>query len=195
VDGALDRDHNRLTVRFEAKTDVFGARAAGSPFIAYAFTATGVEVRHYAVAAGGRLEDSWPLAAFDGGRYHLRVHGPNGFFRAFLGSAGDPALDLRLEYARARPTGPALTGDVALRVHNRGARDRTVTVTDRGYGTADLKRTLAPGERVALAVDARRSFGWYDLEVRYPDVPGFEKRYAGRVETGRWGYSDPAMGG
>ncbi len=194
VDGALDRDRGRFTVRFEARKDQLGERAAGSPFIAYAFTAQGVEVRHYTVAAGGRLEDSWPLDAFDKGRYDLRVHGPNGFFRSFAGSAEDPAVDLRLEYVRVTPGEPKLSGDVAIHAHNGDARERTVTLTDHAYGAAGARRALAPGGRAALAVEARRSAGWYDVGVRVVGVPGFEKRYAGRVETGEWSSSDPAMG-
>jgi hypothetical protein len=58
-------------VRFESRKELFGQRAAEAPFIAYAFTSTGLTVRHYTVAADERLEDSWPLDAFERGRYHF----------------------------------------------------------------------------------------------------------------------------
>ena len=36
--------------------------------------------------------------------------------------------------------------------------------------------------------------GWYDLEARI-DGAAWRRRVAGRVETGKDGVSDPAMGG
>jgi phospholipase C len=38
------------------------------------------------------------------------------------------------------------------------------------------------------------SHGWYDFSVRVQGHEGFEKRYAGRIETGRDSISDPQMG-
>ena len=59
----------------------------------YARTGRGdVEVRDYAVAAGSHLEDSWALGDFENGVYHLRVYGPNGFYREFIGTADDPPI-------------------------------------------------------------------------------------------------------
>src|SRR5207247_2105478 len=93
--------------------------SAGSPFIVYAFTGTGtVAVRNYAVEAGQRLEDSWPVAGFDGGTYHLRAYGPNGFFREFRGSGDDPAVDIELAYVSGT-VGGDLTGGVEVIAINR----------------------------------------------------------------------------
>ncbi len=52
-----------------------------------------VKVRNYAVEPGDRIEDAWSLAEFKSGGYHLKVHGPNGFYREF---AGDEPAFLRL---------------------------------------------------------------------------------------------------
>ncbi len=46
-------------------------------------------------------------------------------------------------------------------------------------------------ERIVL----NSSSGWYDLSITVSGYKNFEKRYAGRVETGRHGLSDPLMGG
>ena len=43
----------------------------------------------YAVRAGDTLKDEWDLSS-DLGIYHLRVYGPNGFFREFTGDNTDP---------------------------------------------------------------------------------------------------------
>lgn len=39
--------------------------------------------------------------------------------------------------------------------------------------------------------------GWVNSEVaaRVKELPGFNRRFAGRVETGSDSFSDPAMGG
>ena len=36
--------------------------------------------------------------------------------------------------------------------------------------------------------------GWYDFSVSLGASSSFERRFAGRVETGEHGYSDPFMG-
>ncbi len=44
----------------------------------------------FAVKSADHLSASWPLMEFENNIYHLRVYGPNGFFREFKGSADDP---------------------------------------------------------------------------------------------------------
>ncbi|HEY1381372.1 MAG TPA: phospholipase C, phosphocholine-specific [Gemmataceae bacterium] len=194
VDGALAADRTRFAVRFEAKTDLFRDRSAGAPFIAYAFIGpVAVAVRNYAVGPGQRLDDSWPVAEFAGGRYHLRVDGPNGFYREFRGGGDDPAVELELAYTASAAGG--LTGGVEVVAVNRdGGRSYGVELRDHAYGIGPQTRSLPPGGRAVLAVDTARSFGWYDLGVRIAGHSGFEKRYAGRVETGRPSFSDPQLG-
>jgi phospholipase C len=82
-----------------------------------------------------------------------------------------------------------------VRLANRDARrNLVVEIRDLSYGNGPVRRALAAGESAVCVIDARRSFGWYDLEVRVDGYAKFSKRYAGRVETGAWSYSDPAMG-
>lgn len=57
---------------------------------------------------------------------------------------------------------------------------------------APTKMGLARLEVMRLDTAAR--FGWYDFTVMLPGETPVEKRYAGRVETGKESYSDPAMG-
>ena len=94
----------------------------------------------------------------------------------------------------------ALTGNVVLRLANRdAARTFTVQIEDAAYGTE--KRTVALGPaksktgRAEIAIELGRSHGWHDLRIRIEETPRFEKRYAGRIETGRESVTDPAMGG
>ena len=42
----------------------------------------------------------------------------------------------------------------------------------------------------SLNWDLAESFGWYDFTV---EASNFARRFAGRMETGRDGFSDPAL--
>src|SRR5262249_39695081 len=88
VSGSLNSTRNEIVIRFQAKNDLFKEKAAGAAFTAYAFTTGGGYVcRDYAVEAGDFIEDSWKLADFANGEYHVHVYGPNGYFWKFTGSA------------------------------------------------------------------------------------------------------------
>ena len=41
----------------------------------------------------------------------------------------------------------------------------------------------------------KNSGHWYDFTVTVKGLPGYSRRFAGRVETGEATISDPAMGG
>jgi phospholipase C len=187
VNGRLNADRDHFVIRFEARNDQFGEHAAGSPFVVYARTRrSDVQVRDYAVAAGSHVEDSWALGDFERGRYHLCVYGPNGFYREFVGSADDPPIDVRLNYDR---------GNVAIEAANRDAQVAcTIEVRDNAYGSAAVHRSIEPSSDTFITIDTEPGLRWYDLSVRIDGKEPFQRRYAGRVETGDWGYSDPAMG-
>jgi phospholipase C len=53
---------------------------------------------------------------------------------------------------------------------------------------------LEKGGEVNEKFDLSGSYNWYDLIVKIKGFDLFEKRYAGRVETGAHSKSDPAMG-
>jgi phospholipase C len=195
AEGALDTERRKFTLRLEARSEVFGNRTAGTPFNVFAFGGPeGVTTRAYAVAAGDRLEDTWNLEAFTGGAYHLQVHGPNGWMREFKGAGNDPAVEFQVEYTHTRRNGPALTGEVEVRLVNRDSRPHEVTLRDHGYGNKPVKRTLRPGATATIRLNTSRSHGWYDFSLTLAGANAFEKRYAGRVETGKASYSDPVMG-
>ena len=80
-----------------------------------------------------------------------------------------------------------------LRVKNGQGTDCVVEVVDHAYGEPFVLRTVGAGKEVSMLLSFGRSQGWYDLSVRVQGVKGFEKRYAGRVETGKDGVSDPQM--
>lgn len=195
VDGGLDQDHKRFVIRMEARRERFGDRAAGAPFIVYADTAKGMAVRHFTVAAGSKVEDSWDLDAFDGGRYRLRVHGPNGFYREFAGSGADPALGLVFDDLVQPGPGKSLSSaQVGVRVEvGESAPAVAMRVQDHAYGNEPTEGRVSAGESRLLTVSTEASSGWYDIRVTIASHEAFERRYAGKVETGERGTTDPAM--
>lgn len=133
------------------------------------------------------------LDGFENGLYHLRVYGPNGFYREFKGGPGNPALTVSLEYEWKK--GTQLTGNVVMRLLNTGASGINVTVADKSYGRPFRRLSLGSGATRAVVIDLAGSHNWYDVAVTVEGRTGYEERFAGRVETGKEGMSDPLMGG
>jgi phospholipase C len=147
--------------------------------------------RRYTVEAGMSLDDIWTDPAADSGLYDLEVFGPTGFFRSYRGSAVKTSGPSAAPEAWVRydPAGAA----VVLEARNDGGRAVTLTVTPNAYRSdRPRKLTIAPGKQVAKSWSLRDSGHWYDLTAAEPES-GFERRFAGRLETGKDGVSDPAM--
>jgi phospholipase C len=64
-------------------------------------------------------------------------------------------------------------------------------VRDNCYGLKPIRRSAKQLETLSVRVSTKASKGWYDFTVT---TPGISYRYAGRIETGKWSISDPAMG-
>lgn len=197
VTGALTADRKALAVTFAAGREKFGDRAAGAPFFVQApgghRAATGAEMErgrvwNYAVAAGTRVEDAWPLEQFAGGLYHLRAHGPNGFYREFRGDANDPALDIFL----------SMDGDEKLIV-NTVSRETSQKVTVRvGIRRSEKTDTgeefiVEPGGTKRTEIPVKESGGWHELMITAENFPNFSRHLAGRMETGHDSITDPQM--
>lgn len=138
----------------------------------------------YTTEAGKKLSDTWN-SAYSDGSYDLSVFGPNGFLRTFRGpnkKAGPEVI--------ARHDGT--TGDVELTFTNAGGTDVHLKLTNAYGGTAQAVKVKA-GATVRHTVDLRRTRRWYDLTVRSDADTGFLRRFAGHVETGAPGTSDPAL--
>ncbi|OJY86427.1 MAG: phospholipase C, phosphocholine-specific [Sphingobacteriales bacterium 44-15] len=190
-EGKLSADKKQFFIRLSAKKDVFGAKAIGAPFNIYTPSKDDLP-RNYAVLAGDSLTDSWALD--DDGDYHLQVYGPNGFFREFKGNTEDPAAEVACEYQQGSAGRKNLSGNIIIKIKNNSSSQLAFTVTDNAYTTASQTKTVSAGAVASVVVDLKKSSGWYDVSVKADGYNSFEKRYAGRVETGRHGISDPVMG-
>ncbi|KIC95803.1 phosphocholine-specific phospholipase C [Flavihumibacter solisilvae] len=197
VDGKLSTGKSAFELEFQAANQVFGDSAAGAPFNVYAPGRNEwFRTRAYAVRAGDLLRDKWELRDFEKGEYHLGVYGPNGFYRKFKGSVKDPEMGIKLMYENVKGNPGKLTGNLVLAFGHTGkAGTYTIVIRDLSYGTGERTIELKKAGATATAVfDLTSSFGWYDLEIKVEGFPQFDRQFAGRVETGQPGKTDPLMG-
>jgi len=165
-----------LQVTIKAANERFGSQALGAPFNAYSYKPE-MASRAYAVKAGDALSDTFPI----GDRYHVKIDGPNGFMREFAGSFADPDVEIGVEAKDDR---------VEVHVRNRGSEPVLVELRDESYGAAPQKADMQANGAALLTLATKKGHGWYDFTVA---TGGFAYRYAGRIETGAWSVSDPAM--
>ena len=207
VDGELSADKKTFDIIFAAGNELFGAQSAGSPFNVYApgkyavyennYKKSYEEVKawNYAVRAGDQINAQWPLEDFEKSLYHLRVYGPNGFFREFAGSKNDPEISIEFEYERMKESPKKLTGNIVFSFKNLSGEVQTIFINDNAH-KKDLRTIVLEKNNVTITevFELKSFFNWYDVSIKVQSNKLFEKRYAGRVETGSHSKSDPFMG-
>lgn len=203
VDGQLQAGQKNFELKFKAGKDVFGEKATGAPFTVYApvkfnDASTGAEICRnwsFAVIAGDTLSYNWPVDSFEDGKYHLRVNGPNGYYREFIGNRNNPDLTVSVVYEHIRGN-KKLSGNVVLEIVNKNAsKDYAIAIKDLGYRKNNVEKKIAAGNTLVVVLDLKQSHGWYDFSLTVAGTDHFEQRYAGRVETGEASFTDPVMGG
>lgn len=199
--GMLSADKKSFQIRMGAMNQLFGKQAAGSPFTVYAPGSFKTDKEpaevcrnwSFAIKASDELQYNWPLNAFEDGKYHLRLNGPNGFFREFAGTANDPLLSIIADTELNRLT-KAPTGNIRLTIKNASANAVDIQLNDLGYQTNNLQKTIKPKSEEVLVLNLQKSYGWYDFEVKTSSNNQYLQRFAGRVETGKESFTDPVMG-
>ncbi len=189
ADGNVNKDSKSFDIKFTAANKQFGNKAAGAPFRVYAhhYKQHDLLEQAYAAEAGDSVADNWRFSDFDNGKYHLLVHGPNGFYRAFTGDENDPKLTIHVAYKQDK---------AEIQIINHGTTQQKITVTDQAYKNPAQSKVLPAGNNkiTTLFIDTSKSFGWYDFSITMSDNRSFEKSYAGRIEMGKPSKTDPAMG-
>ncbi|HWK59544.1 MAG TPA: phospholipase C, phosphocholine-specific [Parapedobacter sp.] len=174
---------NGVTLSLAAGNAFFGVQSAGIPFTVY----HGPNIRSYAVVAGDRLTDDFEIGT---NGYDIKINGPNGFYRHFNGpGVPDLAVELRYHTVNGRPT-----GNVSLALTNRSNAPTTVHIKDNAYNRPALVQALGVGGTETIVLPLVDSHNWYDLTVTVVSNPATSWKYAGRVETGKTGFTDPQMG-
>jgi phospholipase C len=201
VDGKLSRDKRSFEIIFENKDAIFGKATAGAPFNVYApgnvkqlnGTMAPLRTWAYAVRAGDKITDNWLLTDFENEYYHLRIYGPNGFYREFTGNHQDPDIDISFEPQKATAAG-TLTGNAIMRITNNTNREQHISLNDNAYKSDKLERTIPSRKTETIMLDLLKNYNWYDISIHVQAHDRFSKRYAGRIETGKPTISDPFMG-
>ncbi|MFE0255546.1 phosphocholine-specific phospholipase C [Streptomyces sp. NPDC059010] len=175
VDGSVDAAAGKFTLALAS-----GAKAGAAFHITSGNRTDGPWM--YTTEAGKSLTDTWN-SAYSNGSYDLTVHGPAGFVRYFKGSN--------------KTAGPEVTArhkgdDIELTFTNKGTASVRLKVAN-GYGGPATTVTVAPGATARRCIGLLASRRWYDLTVTADGDPAFLRRFAGRVENGRPGVSDPAI--
>ncbi|MFG1669457.1 phosphocholine-specific phospholipase C [Streptomyces sp. Y7] len=175
VDGSVDAAAGKFTLSLAS-----GAKAGAAFHITSGNRTDGPWM--YTTEAGKGIADTWN-SAYSGGSYDLTVHGPAGFVRYFKGSN--------------KVAGPEVTArhqgdDIELTFTNKGTTSVRLKIAN-GYGGRPSTVTVRPGAKVCRTVDLAGSRRWYDLTVTSESDPAFLRRFAGHVENGRPGVSDPAI--
>jgi len=140
--------------------------------------------RRYTVEATKSLADEWEVSETNGA-YHLEVYGPNGYFHKFEGNIGNAEPEIELEYDHQK-------GDISIHLQNGSRTPLHIEIEANAYEYEKFDPiSLAAGKRLKKYIRLDKSSNWYDFTVKTTN--GFSHRFAGRVETGRAGISDPAM--
>ncbi|MFI5975516.1 phosphocholine-specific phospholipase C [Streptomyces sp. NPDC051452] len=175
VDGSADTAAGKFTLGFAS-----GARA-GAVFLVTSNNRTDGPWT-YTTEAGKSLTDTWN-SAYSGGSYDLAVHGPNGFLRLFKGRNKVAGPEVTARYAGER---------VELTFTNKASGTLRLKVVD-GYGGGAVTIDVRSGATVRKTFDLTASKRWYDLTVTCDTDPAFLRGFAGHVENGLPGVSDPAI--
>jgi phospholipase C len=140
--------------------------------------------RRYTVEAGKQLDDVWAGEAKNQGRYNLWIVGPNGFHRSLSGSVNSNAgLSAEMD---------SRDGLLWLSLRNDSAEPLTVTLAWNAYRKQAPESIVVPaGASTLWRQDVAALHYWYDFSASCGE---FLRRFAGRLETGAHGISDPAMG-
>ncbi|KIF77438.1 phospholipase C [Streptomyces sp. 150FB] len=176
VDGSATPSTGHFTLTFSGGAD------AGA-----AFTVTSANRTDgpwsYTAEAGKKISDTWN-SAYSKGTYDLSAFGPNGFLRTFKGTAATEGPEVTARHL-------AVGGSVELTMRNPGRTARQLTVTN-AYGGKRETFKVPAGGTVVHRVDLRAGKRWYDVSVVCDQDASFLRRFAGHVETGEPGVSDPA---
>ena len=200
AEGRLSADGRQFEVCLEAGNQAHGIKSAGAPFNVYLRNLRGgsggvagskMSAATYALKAGDSLTREFPLDRFADGRYMVEIVGPNGFYRSFTGGAGPAPVEARNRYERKAND---LTGNVLVELRNTSGSAVSVEITDHAYKAKPVTQKIEPHATASVLLHLEQSRGWYDYTVKTSSSDA-EARFAGRVENGRSGISDPRMGG
>ncbi|WP_020532953.1 phosphocholine-specific phospholipase C [Flexithrix dorotheae] len=201
VDGKMSEDGKYFSIRFQAAQQIFGKQALGAPFNVYApgnyldaktNTFEPVKTWAFAVKSGDEIEYQWPIENFENGQYHLRVYGPNGYFREFIGDNQGPKIEITCSPVKKNQT---FSQSLNIQLKNLAqTKPFKLNLVETSYQNQEKQIEIAPEAVESVLLDTSTSDGWYDFTIKSLESECFKVSYAGRWETGKDSISDPLMG-
>lgn len=144
--------------------------------------------KRFMVEAGKQLADQWPVNP----DYDLWVLGPNGFHRHFKGNLSHSLQQQALPEIRICVSDCA--PKLELKVRHDGKQPVQLRVHANAYLAQQSWQIETAVNENSLDWDMDDFGGWYDFSVSLVDDPSYQRRFAGRIETGKDSISDPHMG-
>jgi phospholipase C len=167
------------------------AGSAGAVFHVYDCLQLTRVPRRYTVEAGKSLADGWAL---DGESYDLHILGPGGFLRRFAGEL--PSQGAPYAWPEVELLTLAAEGCIEVHAWNEGTESCVIKASPNAYRSDRPFSLELHGDQVPRTVhwSLEQSGYWYDFSISCPALPRWLRRFAGRLETGRDGVTDPALG-
>lgn len=200
ADGKVSQDGKKFIISFTSAQEVFGKESLGSAFNVYApgnylnnetNIFESVKTWAFAVKSGDSISYEWPISDFENGLYHLRVYGPNGFYREFKGLPTSSKIEVG---AKPDLKNKKVSDELELKFKNTSSSTLTLLAKDPIYLKLNKEIQLASGAEASLKIDTKKHKGWYQIALSAKEDPNMEITYAGRLETGKDSISDPQMG-
>lgn len=138
------------------------------------------------------VDYQWPLSSFENKEYHLRVYGPDGFYREYQGD-GNSFLEVQSSYSMSSDRKDVF---LEIMVKNTHAKQTVSFVVENTVYYSQLtKENIKPLQEKKFKIALKKSFNWYDVSIKEPGKEQFLRKLAGRVENGLPSKTDPVMGG
>lgn len=198
LDGEIDAKKQSFRLTIFNHKEQFGEKTLGVPLHVYSMKPYLDEGKRYpmkiwsfAVEAGSELSYDWPLGNFADNSYQIDVFGPNGYYRSFKGSTTESIAEINVRTEISNPESPKLI----LEVFNHHPKSAfTFVLEDQGYGKARQEFEIEENRSKKVILETPGSFGWYDFALTIKGNESFERKFAGRIETGKPTKTDPQMG-
>ena len=165
-----------------------GPKTGSSPaavFHVYDYLSLSSPPRKYTIEQSKMLQDSWDM---NSNHYNLSLHGPNGFVRTFASSGRNDFVIEMVEVSDKNSV------QFSAKCVSDSGKCSGLVIKDMAYGEGTHQENgfIKFGEKVVKTFNISKSGNWYDFSIRNSES-SFERRFMGRLETGKDSITDPAM--
>jgi len=175
-----------LSINFVASNQFFKDKALAGAFNAYAYGYKKEKTNwSFAASAGNHVDYSWSLNDFEGTTYALAIHGPNGYYRYLGGQKSMLPLAIHQAYSLQAE-------EIIFEVENKTDDSLKLLLFDH-YSHKQKEIKIGANAHKTIKIGTKSSHRWYDLEIKAMGFDDFSRRYAGRLENGKDGITDPLM--